>query len=87
MSLHARHRQQQAFGPGVEGDLQRLGQVLDRHDVSAQAHAAQDDHLLLERLAQDAGTEGHERRQRHRRRRAGVVQLDDVQVIVVVARP
>lgn len=32
--LHACHRQQQAFGSGVEGDLQRLGEVLDRDDVA-----------------------------------------------------
>ena len=51
MSLHARHRQQQPFRPSVKGDLQRLGQVLDRHDVAAQAHASQDHDLLLERLA------------------------------------
>ena len=28
--LHARHRQQDSLGTGVEGDLERLGQVLDR---------------------------------------------------------
>ena len=85
MSLTLAMGKQDALGTGVEGDLQRLGQVLDRDDVAAQAHAAQDDHLLLERLAQDAGAEGHERRQGHGRRRPGVVQLDDVQVVVVVA--
>ena len=74
------------LAPASKATCKRLGQVLDRDDVSAQAHAAQDDHLLLERLAQDARAEGDEGRQRHGRRRPGVVQLDDVQVVVVVAR-
>jgi hypothetical protein len=31
-----------------------LGKVLDRHDVSAQAHAAQDEDLPMGRFAPDA---------------------------------
>ena len=44
----------QALGSGVESDLQRFGQVLDRDDVSAKAHAAEDHHLLLDRFAEDS---------------------------------
>lgn len=46
----ARHRQQQAFGSGVEGDLQACGQVLDRDQVAAKTHVAQDDDLGLHGL-------------------------------------
>lgn len=42
-----------------------IRQVFDRYDVSAQAHAF-DDNLVIERFAEDAGTEGHECRQLHR---------------------
>ena len=53
----------QPLGPGVEGDLQRLCQVLDRDDIPAQAHAAQDHHLLLDRLPEDGGAKRNEGRQ------------------------
>ena len=46
--------------------------------------APQDDQLALERLTEDGGTEGDERGQCHGSRGAGVVKLDDVQVVVVV---
>ena len=77
-------RQQQPLRPRVEGHLQRLGEILNRHDVPAQTHAPEHDELLLERAGEDARAQCHERRQSHGRRRACVMQLDDVQVVVVV---
>ena len=50
-----------------------VAQIDDRDDVSAQAHASQHDHLLLQRLAEGSGTEGHKRCQCHRIRGPGVV--------------
>jgi hypothetical protein len=48
----AGHREQDAFGTGIEGDLEGLGEVLDGYDVAAEAHAPQHDHLTLDWLAQ-----------------------------------
>ena len=53
------------LAPASKATCKALGQVLDRDDVAAQAHAAQDDHLRLERLAQDRRAQGHEARQGH----------------------
>ena len=68
------------LAPASKATWSDSAKVLDRDDVAAQAHAAQDHHLLLQRLAQDGGAKGHERRQGHGRRRPGVVQFDDMQV-------
>ena len=42
------------------------------------------DHLLLDWFAEDTRTKSDERSQRHCCGRAGVVQFDDVEVVVVI---
>jgi hypothetical protein len=52
---------------------------LQQKDIFPKGH-----HLLLDRLPEDARAKGHERCQGHRRGRAGVVEFDNVQVVVVI---
>ena len=61
--LHTGHGQQDALGAGVERHLQGFGEILDWHNIPTEAHAAQDDHLLLDRLGQRSRTQGDKRRQ------------------------
>ena len=45
------HRQEQAFGTRIGGNLERFRQILDGDDVASQAHRAQHHHLRFEGLA------------------------------------
>jgi hypothetical protein len=83
--FHAGHRQQNALGAGVKSHLKGFRQVLYWHNIPSEAHAAQDNHLRLDRLAQRSGAQRHKRRQRHGSGRSGIVELDDMKVVVVVA--
>ena len=85
MSLTLAIGKRMRFAPGVEGDLKRLGQVLDRYNVPAKAHAAEDHHLRLQRPPQSAGAQRDESRERHGIGRARVVEFHDVKVEVVIA--
>ena len=54
--FHAGHWQEDSFGSGVEGYLERFCKILHGHDIAAKAHAAEEDQLWLERLAENRRT-------------------------------